>query len=348
MNSNITIGMDLGDKFHIAVVFDRDGNELEIAKVKNTKAGIQRSFKSYKGAKIAIEAGTHSPWISRLLNEMGLTVFVGNPRKLRFIWDSDDKSDERDARMLGMVCRIEPRLLHPLRHRGSQAQADMAAIKSRDILVQSRTKLINHARGIVKANGERLPKCSTESFVKRCKDFVPSELCPALKFVFETIQHLTEQIKKNDRQIEQLSIERYPETKYLRQVSGIGPVTALAFVLTIEDPVRFSKSRQIGPFLGLTPRRDQSGDTDKQLAITKAGNMYLRQLLVGSAHYIMGPFGPESNLRLYGITIGARGGKNAKKRAAVAVARKLAVLLHRLWVTKEEYQPFYGANKKAA
>lgn len=348
MKNTITIGIDLGDKFHIAVVFDGEGNELETAKVTNTKVGVSKFFQQYKNARVAMEAGTHSPWISRLLTEMDLTVYVGNPRKLRLIWDSIDKSDARDARILGMVCRVEPRLLHPLYHRGSQAQADLATIKSRDMLVKNRTQLINHVRGLVKANGERLPKCSTASFAKRCKALLPSELRPALESVFKIIFQLNEQIKELDSLIEQLSIERYPETQYLRQVTGVGPITALCFVLTIEDPARFAKSRQVGPFLGLTPRQDQSGETDKQLPITKAGNAYLRQLLVGCAHYIMGPFGPESNLRLHGLSIAERGGKNAKKRAVIAVARKLAVLLHRLWITKEKYQPFYGMDKKAA
>ena len=348
MNSNITIGMDLGDRFHIAVVFDGDGNELEMTKVTNTKTAISNFFKSYKYATVAMEAGTHSPWISRFLNEMSLTVYVGNPRKLRVIWDSTDKSDARDARILGMVCRVEPRLLHPLHHRSNKAQADLATIKSRDILVNSRTRLVNHARGLVKANGDRLPGCSSESFAKRCESLIPTELQPALGPIFKTISYLTDQIKKLDKQIEQLSIDQYPETQHLRKVPGVGPVTALSFVLTIDDSARFTKSRQVGPFLGLTPRQDQSGTTDKQLSISKAGNTYLRQLLVGCAHYIMGPFGPESNLRLHGMSIAARGGKNAKKRAVVAVARKLSVLLHRLWVTQDKYQPFYGMNKKAA
>ena len=159
---------------------------------------------------------------------------------------------------------------------------------------------------------------------------------------------MNNQIKELEKEIEQLSIKKYPETKYLRQVPGVGPITALSYVLYIEDPARFNKSRQIGPFLGLTPRRDQSGDVDKQLSITKAGNKYLRHLLVGCAQYIMGPFGPESNLRLHGLAIAARGGKNAKKRATVAIARKLAVLLHRLWITEKEYQPFYNIHNKQA
>ena len=348
MNNNITIGMDLGDKFHIAVVFDSDGNELEVAKVVNTKTGIRKFFKQYRSAIVAIEAGTHSPWISRLLIEMGLSVYVGNPRKLRYIWDSIDKSDARDARMLGMVCRLEPRLLHPIHHRSSQAQADMTTIKSRDILVKNRTQLINHVRGIVKANGERLPKCSAASFANKCGSLIPKELWSSMAPLFEIITQLNHQIKALENKIKQLSEEKYPETKYLSQVPGVGPITALSYVLYIEDPARFSKSRQVGPFLGLTPRRDQSGEMDKQLPITKAGNTYLRQLLVGCAHYIMGPFGPESSLRLHGLAIAARGGKNAKKRAVVAVARKLAVLLHRLWVSGDTYEPFYCRNKKVA
>lgn len=349
MSDTITIGMDLGDKYHITVVFDSQGNELEVGKVTNTKAGIKRFFSRYKGSTVALEAGTHSPWISRFLGEIGCRVLVGNPRKLRFIWDSQDKSDERDARMLGMVCRIEPRLLCPLHHRGSQAQADLVTLKSRDILVKSRTKLINHARGVVKANGERLPSCSTDSFVKRCSAHVPADLRPALEPIFNAISQLGEQIHELDAKINRMCREKYPETARLQQVPGVGPVTALTYVLTLEDPARFSKSRQVGPFIGLTPRRDQSGGSDKQLRITKAGDKYLRQLLVGCAQYILGPFGPDSDLRRYGLSIAARGGKNAKKRAAVAVARKLAVLLHRLWISEDAYESFHlTRHRKAA
>jgi transposase len=340
--------MDLGDKNHIAVVFDAEGNELDISKVTNTKRGIRNYFKCYEGSMVAIEAGTHSPWISRFLEQIGCNVYVGNPRKLRFIWDSKDKSDERDARMLGMVCRIEPRLLSPLHHRGSQAHADLVVVKSRDILVKARTKLINHIRGVVKTNGERLPSCSTDYFARRCAAHVPADLWPALEPIFDTIAQLGDKIHDLDIKINQMCQRQYPETQRLQQVAGVGPVTALAFVLTIENPVNFSKSRQLGPFLGLTPRRDQSGKTDKQLHITKAGNKYLRQLLVGSAHYILGPFGPDCHLRRHGLAIAARGGKNAKKRAACAVARKLAVLLHRLWVDEQKYDPFYGRPRQKA
>lgn len=342
MKERITIGMDLGDRYHLVVVSDAQGNELKVAKVINTRRGVEKFFQSYPSASVAMEAGTHSPWISRMLKELGCQVYVGNPRKLRLIWDSVDKSDLRDARMLAMVCRLEPKFLCPIKHRNRQAQADLALVKSRDILVRSRTKLINHTRGLVKSVGERLPGCSSGSFAKRCSSLIPEELNTAVEPVLANIAHLSEQIRELDRKIDQLCDQQYPETQRLRQVPGVGPVTALTYVLSLEQPGRFGKSRQVGAYLGLTPRRDQSGASDKQLRITKAGNRYLRQLLVSCAHYIMGPFGPDSDLRRHGMAIAARGGKNAKKRAIVAVARKLSVLLHQLWLSGQAYEPFYN------
>jgi transposase len=342
MKKNITIGVDLGDRCHLVVVHDGAGDELDMARVINTRKAIRHYFQDYAGATVALEAGTHSPWISRLLKELGCTVYVGNPRKLRMIWNSKDKTDERDARMLAMVCRVEPKLLSPIKHRSSQAQTDLVLIRSREVLVKNRTALINHVRGVVKATGERLPKCSTSSFAKRCVSEIPTSLAPALEPVMAIICAVSDQIRLLDKKIEVLSRERYPECQVLQTVPGVGPLTSLSFVLTIDDATRFSKSRQVGPFLGLTPRKDQSGESDKQLPITKTGNGYLRRLLVGCAQHIMGPFGAEGPLRTHGMELARRGGKNAKKRAVVAVARKLSVLLHRMWITGEAYDPLYG------
>lgn len=341
MERDIIIGMDLGDRSHFCVVFDEQGEEVECTEVLSTKVSVMRYFERYRGSTVAVEAGTHSAWVSRLLREMGCRVYVGNPRRLRLIWDSDDKSDERDARVLGLVCRLEPRLLWPIHHRDVGAHRDLETVKARDMLVQNRTRLINHIRSVVKGVGERLPKCSAAGFSSRCAEHVPAELREALKPLFKALDHLKEMIGELDRKIDVLCRDSYPETQRLMQVPGVGPVTALAYVLTIEDPGRFDKSRYVGSYLGLTPRRDQSGQIDKQLRISKAGNGYLRQLLVNCAHYVLGPFGPDSDLRRFGLSIARRGGKNAKKRAAVAVARKLSVLLHRLWISGEPYQLFY-------
>lgn len=343
--SNITIGMDLGDKNNVICVLNSEGKPVKSVVIENTENSLRSFFKTFKGAQVAIEAGTHSPWISRLLTTMGCDVLVGNPRKLRVIWDSDKKSDCRDAEMLARIARFDPDLLYPITHRGKQAQLDMELLQARDILVKNRTNLMNYVRSGFKSIGERLPTCSSECFHKRGQEHLPSALESSLKPVLSIIEQLTVQIKEFDKKIDQVSTERYPETGLLRAIHGVGPLTALAFVLTLEDPDRFSKSRQVGSFIGLTPRRDQSGVTDKQLRITKAGNSYLRRLLVGSAQYILGHFGEDSNLRRFGLRLAVRCGKNAKRRAVVAVARKLSVLMHRLWQRGEIYDPLYSRKK---
>jgi transposase len=241
-------------------------------------------------------------------------------------------------------------LLSPIHHRSPEAQADLAVLRSRDAIVRSRTLLINHARSIVKSSGARLPSCSADSFAHKVPPDIPETLHPALLPILETIASLTQQIREYDRRIEQLCQDQYPETKLLRKISGVGPLTALGYILTLENPDRFHRSRDVGPAIGLVPRRDQSGDQDPQLRITKTGDAYLRRLLVGSAQYILGPFGPDCDLRRWGLKLTERGGKNAnraaeRKRAVVGVARKLAILLHHLWKTGEVYDPFYHARE---
>jgi transposase len=347
MSKDITVGMDMGDKNHSVCVLDAEGEVLRRGTVRNTGQAIRKYFKDFEPCRIALEAGTHSAWVSRILEEMGHEVLVGNPRKLRAIWDSDEKDDARDAELLARIARLDPRLMHPIRHRGQEAQTDLSIIKARGILVKTRTTLTAHVRGAVKSVGQRISKCNTECFHTRATEELPAELAQALEPVIKSIEEITMRIRHYDKLIEQISIEKYPETLALRAIRGVGPVTALAFVLTLEDADRFKKSRNVGPFLGLTRKRDQSGETDKQLPITKAGNVHLRRLLVGCAHYILGPFGGDCDLRRFGLKLAERGGKNAKKRAVVAVARKLAVLMHHLWKSGAVYDPLYLANQKS-
>jgi transposase len=344
MNGCITVGMDMGDKNHVVCELDEEGNVVRRGSVMNTANGIRRYFGGRAPCRVAMEAGTHSRWVSRIVEELGHEVLVGNPRKLRVIWDSNEKHDDRDAEMLARIARFDPKLLYPIHHRGQQAQVDLAVIKARDMLVKTRSILITHARGVVKSLGHRITKCSTDTFHKRLQDEMPSEVRPALEPVMKSIEDLTIRIHHYDKLLEELCAKRYPETERMRGISGVGPVTSLAFILTIEKSTRFNKSREVGPFLGLTPKRDQSGETNKQLRITKAGDAYLRRLLVGSAQYILGHFGPDCNLRRFGLKLASRGGKNAKRRAIVAVARKLAVLLHQLWKSGAAYDPLYQRN----
>ena len=223
----------------------------------------------------------------------------------------------------------------------------MAIIRSRQALVGCRTQLVNHVRGAVKSFGARLPKCPARSFHNKAAEHIPEALLPALGPILEQIGSLTQRIRDYERKLETISKERYPETDLLRQVEGVGPLTALTFVLTLEDPYRFERSRSVGAYLGLVPATDQSGDRDpREKHITKEGDEMLRKLLVNGAHYILGPFGSDSDLRRHGEKIASRGGKNAKKRAVVAVARKLAVLLHSLWVSGEVYDPLRNNHRR--
>lgn len=339
MKKNITIGMDLGDRNHMACVLDGRGRKIEECTVACTPVAVSAYGARYPGALLALETGTHSRWVSEVAREAGLRVLVGNARKLRAIWQNPQKSDVKDAEMLARIARMDPQLLSPIRHRSARAQQDLAIIKARDALVRTRASLILHVRSVCKGFGHRLAKGSSDAFARKAK--LPEALQPALGPLLEVLEGLTQQIQNYDRLVDQ-TVERYPETGRLTQVAGVGPLTALAYVLTIEDAERFEDSRMVGPYLGLVPRRDQSGQTDKQLPITKAGNTYLRRLLVSGAHYILGPFGPPCNLRRQGEALMKRGGKNAKKRAVVAVARKLAVLLHALWKNGTRYEPDRG------
>jgi len=344
----MTAGLDLGDKYsYLCLIDQHSGEVIEEGRLRTTPEALRRRFVSEHPLRIAIETGTHSPWVSRLLEECGHEVLVANARKLRLIYANKRKTDEIDAENLARLARLDPRLLYPVEHRSEDSQAHLALIRSRQALVGCRTQLVNHVRGAVKSFGARLPKCPARSFHKRAAEHIPEALLPALGPILEQIGSLTQRIQEYDRQLETVSEEHYPETELLRQVEGIGPLTALSFVLTLEEPYRFEKSRSVGAYLGLVPARDQSGDRDPQKRISKEGDEMLRKFLVGSAHYILGPFGSDSDLRRHGEKIASRGGKNAKKRAAVAVARKLSVLLHRLWVSAELYDPLYNTHRRA-
>jgi transposase len=210
--------------------------------------------------------------------------------------------------------------------------------------VEARSSLVNAARGLTKATGARLPKCDTDQMGVERMEGLPVEVREVLQPLLEEVESLTEKIKECDGKIEQIARTEYPETELLRQVSGVGTLIALTFVLTLEDRERFQRSRDVGCYVGLRPKRSESGESQPQLRITKEGDIYLRKLLVQGAHYILGHRGPDTDLRRWGLKLAQRGGKNAKKRAIVAVARKLAILLHRLWVSGEVYEPLRNSQ----
>jgi transposase len=340
----ITIGMDLGDKSSRFCMLSNEGQILRDGQAPTTKAGMAQAFGLLGRTRIAIEVGTHSPWVSRLLKELGHEVVVANPRQVKLITESSRKDDRLDAQTLARLARIDPQLLRPIQHRSDEAQAALMVIRVRAALLSVRTSLVNTARGLAKSMGERLPQCDADQMGVQRAISLPPKLQQVLEPLLKEVESLTEEIKKSDREIEQIARKNYPETALLQQVAGVGPLIALTFVLTVEDKSRFQKSRDIGCYVGLRPRRSDSGQSQPQLRITKEGDPYLRTLLVQGAHYIISRRGPDTDLKRWGLHLAQHGGKRGKKRAVVAVARKLGILLHRLWVTGEAYEPLRVHN----
>jgi len=342
----VTIGMDLGDRNSRYCLLNDEGEILREGQVATTKAGMMQTFGSIGRARIAIEVGTHSPWVSRLLRSLGHEVIVANPRQVKLITESSRKDDRLDAQTLARLARIDPQLLRPIQHRSEKAQMALMVIRVRAALISARTSLVNTARGLAKALGERLPQCDADQMGVPQTESLPPNVQRVLEPLLKEVESLTEKIKDSDREIEQIARKDYPETALLQQVGGVGPLIALTFVLTVEDKDRFQKSRDIGCYVGLRPRRSDSGQRQPQLRITKEGDPYLRTMLVQGAHYIISRRGPDTDLKRWGLHLAERGGKRAKKKAVVAVARKLGILLHRLWVTGEVYEPLRNQNRR--
>ena len=341
----LTVGLDLGDRWSFYCVLEEAGEIVLEQKVPTTLEGMKQTFARIPRSRIALETGTHSPWVSRLFMELGHEVIVAHAQKVDLITKSSRKDDRHDARTLARLARIDPELLGPVRHRSAKAQIHLTVIRARAELVSARTALVNAARGLVKSYGQRLPKCGTQQVSRELAADLNAELREVLEPLLKEIESLNEHIKEYDARMEKIAKKSYPQVALLKQVKGIGTQIALTYVLTIEDPHRFPKSREVGCFLGLRPGRRDSGQSQPQMHITKEGDRYLRTMLVQGAHYILGPFGEDSDLRRWGLKLSARGGKSAKKRAVVAVARKLAVLLHRLWVSGEVYEPLRNSHK---
>jgi transposase len=342
----MTLGLDMGDRYSHYCLLNGDGEVVEEGRMQSTEAALRRHFEGEPCLRIALECGTHSPWVSRLLTALGHQVIVANPRKIPAITGSESKNDRNDAEKLARFAAYDPKLLSPLEHRSQQRQVDLNLIHARGTLVRARTMIVNALRGLIKSAGGRLPACSTESLPARAPAAIPPALAAVATPLVQQIALLNAQIEGMGKQVEKLAA-KYPEIALLRTVPGVGPIVAAAYVLTLDRPDAAS-NRSAGAYLGLRPGQSQSGDSDPQRRISKTGDSCLRSLLVQSAQYILGRFGPDSELRRWGLKLATTGGKRGKKRAIVAVARKLAVILHSMWRNGQRFQPFPQAAAVAA
>lgn len=356
-----TIGVDVGDRYSHVCILDGSGEVIEEARVRTTQAAVHGRFRGMAPARVVLEVGAHSPWVSRELAAAGHEVIVANPRKLRLIYESDRKSDRADAEYLARVGRLDPKLLAPIEHRSEDVQADLAVIRSRDALVDARTALINHARSTVKAIGGRLPPCSTDSFHRTVEEHVPEALVPALVPVIDTVAQLTAEIGKMERWIRELAETQYPETVVLCQVAGVGTLTALCYMLTLESPDRFRTSRAVGPYLGLVPRRHESGESSPELRALPNGSdkividrfhvaQHLNQAVDRTRraeHRALSEAGDDRLKATRYIWIKGRAKRRLSEELRIERLRKSGLKVGRAWALKEAIRALWTYRSRA-
>ena len=343
------LGLDVGDRETHFCMLGPGGGFVAEGVVVTSENGLRSLLAGRPRSRVVLEAGTHSGWIGRLVETSGHELIVANPRHLALISQSDTKNDRNDARLLARMAVADPELLSPVRPRSAKTQQDLAWVRAREVAVEARTKIVNAVRGIVKSSGARLPKCSTAAFVAKAQANCPEGLKEALLPLLRSVEVLSREIQGYDNLVAKKAAREYPETTAIQTIDGVGPLTALTFVLVLDnDRTRFQRSRDVGCFIGLRPKQHDSGMRSPALGITKAGDPLLRRLATQCAQYILGPFGRDSALRRWGLGLVTRGGKRAKQRAVVAVARKLVILMHRLWVRQENYDPLHGVPAAAA
>lgn len=346
--STVVVGIDIGDRTVDVCVLVRQSRKVERrVKVPTERGALERLFASLPRALVVIETGTHTPWIARLVEAVGHEALVADARRIQLIAKSKRKSDRRDAELLARLGCTELELLCPVKLRGERAQQHRAVLKMRDAAVQARSKLINNVRGTMKSLGYRIERCTAEAFPKRAWSELPEAMRRLAAEQLVAIRKLSRTIGRYDTQLHGIAREYEPQLGVLVQVPGVADLTALAVLLAMGDPARFRHSRDFAAFLGLVPARDQSGEHDPDQGISKTGDTYARRLLVSAAHCILNR-GPDSDLKRWGLALAARYGPKKLQRAAVALARKLAVLLHRLAVTGEDYEPLRNAARLQA
>jgi transposase len=316
-------GIDLHAEYSQICIVDEDGEVMETSRVRTSKKALERFF-GRDPMRVVMEAGGSSPWVSRLLESLGHAVVVCSPRRVRLIAESKLKNDRIDAEVLARLVRLDPEFLRPIQHRSEEAQLLRGNLKVRSAMVEARTKWINTIRGLLRSFGYKVSGKAPHTFVDRVDKM---ELPKELREVIEP------EIQRRNEHLEEM-VKDLPEVGHLREIPGVGPVVATYFVLTIDNPHRFRNSRDVASFFGLRPSMRESASTKHFGRITKEGDPEMRRLLVQAAHACL-LTKADSELKRWALALAERKGKG---KAVVALARKLAVLMHHLWVTGEVYQ----------
>ena len=349
-DSDIRVAIDLSDRQSRWEARDLSTGEVRTGVVQMTPAGLERCFAAAEHCTVVMEAGTHSHWLCAQLRKMGHRAEVlpadglreGSGKKRR-------RNDAKDAAsLLEHAVDIERPRVKKLWQRPDEYQRDLALMRMRNAMVEARAGLVSTVRGTVKQFGERVSKCDVEYFAGRARGELSAGMLALVEPVLGQIEELNKVVAQYDEQV-RAYLARRPEAARLLAVPGVGDVTVGAFLAYVGEASRFAHSRDVAAYIGLVPDQDQSGEHDPQLRITKSGDRMVRRNFLECARGIMGPFGKDSALRRWALALAGDGrNKIRNNKAAVALARKLAVLLHRLWVSGQAYDPWYGTKTGAA
>ena len=355
MEYDTTIGVDVSDRTSkVCVMRKIPGGERRIlveTSCATTKEGFSEAFAKFERTwPVVFETGTHCRWMDKNFKALGFKTIIANPGRVPTITKSNTKNDRNDARELARLGLADPEMLHPVKLRDEIFQQMLRYHHARNVLVSERTQIINQMRGFAKSMGYRIESVEAERFHTLNRADWPKDLEDCAWPLMGVLKVLAIKIKAYDRLIERLAEK--PEFKVMveraRTVYGIGIIGSTVIVAAIGgDPNKFEHARDVGPYLGLTPKQDQSGETDKQLHITKAGSDIVRKALTECANAAMKSSAKDTDVKLKGLRIAMHGGKIAKKKARMAVARMLAITVIALLKNpEEEYVPLSEAGKK--
>ncbi len=329
------IGMDAGMKSsHVCEL--TEGGEVIERQIRTERGRLQEVFGNRPKARILIEASTESEWIACCLEELGHEVIVADPNYAPMYAHRSRriKTDRRDAHALAKACQLGA---YRAAHRTSPHQRDARALLGvREMLVRTRTRWIVHVRALLRRDGLRLVPGRAENFAARVQELPLSpSLAALIAPVLRLLKPLNEQIEKLDAQLAVRARED-EHSRRLMTAPGVGPVTAVAFVATVDCVMRFGNAHQLESYIGLVPREWSSSETQRKGSITKAGNTRMRWLLVEAAWCILRRNKkPETSLlRDWADQIARRRGSHV---AAVALARRLAGILYAMWRDGTDY-----------
>lgn len=340
------IGLDISMKETSVCIIDNEGKIIKETTVKTEPKDIAKYIKSTKLMinTVALESGNLSHWLVRELKKLNVPIICVDARHIAAILSTTiNKTDKNDARGIAQAVRCN--MYREVHAKSTDAVDKNTHLVARRLIVDQRTNLTNAIRGILKAYGIKISaNATTNAFFENVQVLISEleeDVQISIKELLNTAEILHNQVKRFNKMIIKLSKDD-KEVKRLQTVPGIGPITAISFKAEIDDPYRFKKSRLVGAYLGMTPKQYSSGETSKQGRISKCGSKELRHLLMEAGFVVLTRSQKWSRLKIWGLRLMKKSGI---KKAALAVGRKLAVIMHRMLVTGED---FYYAEEKLA